>query len=125
LSENDVTGQILRAAIQVHKSLGPGLLESAYETCLGYELRTMGLKVEQQVPLPIVYNAVRLDAGYRLDMVVENLVVVEVKSIDCLAPIHTAQILSYLKLSGYKVGLLLNFNVILLNKGIKRVVNKL
>jgi GxxExxY protein len=105
--------------------LGPGLLESAYEACLFYELRERGLVVEKQVPLPVTYKGVRLEAGYRLDIVVENEVIVEIKSVDDLAPIHTAQLLSYLKLSDRKLGLLVNFNVELVKNGIKRIANNL
>jgi GxxExxY protein len=120
---NDITGQIIDAAMRVHKSLGPGLLESAYEACLTYELRKRGLAVAIQVPLPIVYEEVRLDAGYRMDLVVENTVVVELKSVERVASIHSAQVISYLKLSGHKVGLLINFNVELLKQGVTRIVN--
>ena len=120
---NQVTEQIIGAAIAVHRALGPGLLESAYEACLLYELTQQGLKVEAQKPLPVVYREVKLDCGYRLDLVVENAVVVELKSVDRLAPIHTAQLMSYLKLSGCKVGLLINFNEALLKNGIVRKVN--
>ena len=120
---NQVTKQIIGAAIAVHRALGPGLLESAYETCLVYELTQQGLKVETQMPLPIVYREVKLDCGYRLDLLVEDMVIVELKSVDRLAPIHTAQLISYLKLSGCKVGLLINFNETLLKNGIVRKVN--
>jgi GxxExxY protein len=114
--------QCIDAALQVHKSLGPGLLESAYEHCLAHELGRRGIKVERQLALPIVYEGERLDAGYRLDLVVDGCVIVEVKSLDALAPIHDAQVLTYLKLSGLRVGLLINFNVILLKQGLKRFV---
>ena len=120
---NQVTKQIIGAAIAVHRALGPGLLESAYETCLVYELTQQGLKVETQMPLPIVYREVKLDCGYRLDLLVEDMVIVKLKSVDRLAPIHTAQLISYLKLSGCKVGLLINFNETLLKNGIVRKVN--
>jgi len=120
---NGLTEQIIGAAIEVHRALGPGLLESAYEACLAYELQERGLKVERQVPLPVVYKGVRIDCGYRLDLVVENAVVVEIKAVDSLAPVHQAQLLSYLKLSGYKVGLLINFNVKVLRDGIRRLVS--
>ncbi len=120
---NQITESIIGAAIEVHRALGPGLLESAYETCLAYELAQRGLKVEQQKPLPVVYREVKLDCGYRLDLLVEDAVVVELKSVEQLHPIHQAQLLSYLKLSGRKVGLLINFNVTLLKDGIRRVVN--
>src|SRR5262245_8292929 len=117
---NDVTGQVVDAAMKVHTALGPGLLESAYEACLVYELRKRGVKVEPQVPLPVVYETVCLDCGYRLDLVVEDEVVVELKAVDELVGIHEAQLLTYLKLSGKKVGLLINFNVVHLKNGIKR-----
>ena len=120
---NQVTEQIIGAAIAVHRTLGPGLLESAYETCLVYELTQQGLKVEAQKPLPVVYREVKLDCGYRLDLLVEDTVVVELKAVDRLAPIHTAQLMSYLKLSGCKVGLLINFHETLLKNGIVRKVN--
>ena len=122
---NEITGQVLDAAIKVHQTLGPGLLESAYEACLIYELRKRGLNVAAQVPLPIIYEEVRLEAGYRLDLVVQDSVVVEIKSVEAILPIHKAQLLSYLKLSGYKVGLLVNFNVELLKQGVTRLVNNL
>ncbi|MGH9398032.1 MAG: GxxExxY protein [Terriglobia bacterium] len=120
---NRITESIIGAAIQVHRALGPGLLESAYEACLAFELNKRGLRVEQQKPLPLVYEGVKLECGYRIDLLVEGSAVVEVKSVDRLAPIHEAQILSYLKLSGCKVGLLINFNVTLLKEGIRRFVN--
>ena len=120
---NRITESIIGAAIEVHRALGPGLLESAYEACLAFELVERGLKVEQQKPLPVVYRDVRLDCGYRLDLLVEEKVIVEIKAVDRLAPIHQAQLLSYLRLSGCKVGLLINFNVKVLKDGIRRVVN--
>ncbi len=120
---NRITESIIGAAIEVHRDLGPGLLESAYENCLTFELVERGLKVEQQKPLPVVYREVKLDCGYRLDLLVEEAVIVEVKAVDRLAPIHKAQLLSYLRLSGCKVGLLINFNVKVLKDGIRRVVN--
>ncbi len=120
---NQITERVIGAAIAVHRALGPGLLESAYETCLMYELTQQGLKVEAQRPLPVVYREVRLDCGYRLDLLVEDAVIVELKSVDQLAPIHTAQLMSYLKLSGCKVGLLINFNETLLKNGIVRKAN--
>ena len=116
-----LTGQIIGAAIEVHRALGPGLLESAYEACLSYELRLQGLKVEAQHPLPVFYKDVMLDCGYRLDLLVEGQVIVEIKSVRELAPIHDAQLLSYLKLSDCKRGLLINFNVSLLKEGIRRL----
>ena len=120
---NDITGDIVDAAMKVHTALGPGLLESAYETCLAYELRRRGLKVVAQLGLPVVYDGVKLDAGYRIDLLVEDRVIVELKAVESLQPIHQAQLLSYLKLSGCKVGLLINFNVLRLKDGIKRIVN--
>ncbi|KAF5437089.1 PD-(D/E)XK nuclease superfamily protein [Candidatus Methanophagaceae archaeon] len=118
-----ITESIIGAAIEVHRDLGPGLLESAYETCLAFEVGEHGLKVEQQKPLPVVYREVKLDCGYRLDLLVEEAVIVEIKAVDRLAPIHQAQLLSYLRLSGCNVGLLINFNVKVLKDGIRRVVN--
>jgi len=120
---NQITESIIGAAIDVHRGLGPGLLESAYEACLAFELAQRGLKVEQQKPLPVVYKDVRLDCGYRLDLLIEDAVIAEIKAVDRLAPIHKAQLLSYLKLTDCKVGLLLNFNVQVLKQGIRRVVN--
>lgn len=121
---DQITEQIIGAAIRVHAALGPGLLESAYEACLEFELAEAGLHVDRQLPLPIVYREVRLDCGYRLDLMVEQEVVVEVKSVRDIAPIHEAQLLSYLRLSGCKVGLLLNFDVLRLKHGIRRFVNE-
>ena len=116
-----MTGAIIGAAIEVHRGLGPGLLESAYEACLIYELRLRKLKVEHQKPLPVFYKDVMLDCGYRLDLVVENEVIVEIKSVNAILAIHEAQLLSYIKLSEYKRGLLINFNVKLLKDGIRRI----
>ena len=118
-----ITQNIIGAAIQVHRTLGPGLLESAYEACLAFELAKCGLEFEQQKPLPLVYEPVRLDCGYRIDLLVEGSVVVEIKAVDGLSPIHDAQVMSYLKLSGCKVALLINFNVRALKDGIRRFVN--
>ena len=120
---NKITEGIIGAAIEVHRNLGPGLLESAYQAALAYELNQRGYKVEQQKPLPMLYKEIRLDAGYRLDFLVNDKVVLEIKSSDKIIPIHDAQILSYLRLSGCKVGLLINFNVKLLKNGIKRFIN--
>ena len=120
---NQITETIIGAAIEVHRTLGLGLLESAYEACLAFELTDRRLKVERQKPQPVVYREVTLDCGYRLDMLVEEKVIVEVKAVDQLAPIHQAQLLSYLKLSGCNLGLLINFNVKVLKLGIRRVVN--
>jgi GxxExxY protein len=122
---NRITDIIIGAAIEVHRALGPGLLESAYESCMVFEIVDRHrLKVEQQKPLPVIYRGVSLDCGYRLDLMVGDMVIVELKSVDKVLPIHEAQMLSYLKLSGSKVGLLINFNVKILKDGIKRVVNK-
>jgi GxxExxY protein len=120
---NGITGNIIGAAIQVHRALGPGLLESAYEACLAFELGKRGLRVEQQKPVPLIYDEVRLDCGYRVDLLVEGCVVLEIKSVGALAPIHEAQVMSYLKLSGCKAALLINFNVRVLRDGIRRFVN--
>jgi len=109
----------------VHKSLGPGLLESAYEECLFYELKKTGLKVEKQKPLPLVYENVKLEIGYRVDIIIENKVIIEIKSVEALNDVHLAQVLTYLKLSGCKLGMLINFNVTLIKNGIRRIVNKL
>ncbi|MFZ0292662.1 MAG: GxxExxY protein [Candidatus Sulfotelmatobacter sp.] len=120
---DSITRRIIGGAIEVHRRLGPGLLESAYEVCLAFELRQMGLIVEEQKPLPVSYREVKLDCGYRLDLVVEDSVVVEIKAVDQLAPIHVAQLLSYLRLSNKRVGLLVNFHVRVLKNGLKRIVN--
>jgi len=120
---NKITEMIIGAAIQVHRALGLGLLESAYESCRVYELRKHGLIVEQQKPVPLVYEEVKLDCGYRMDLFVEHSVVVEIKSVEALAPIHEAQTLSYLRLSGSKLALLINFNVVALKDGIRRFIN--
>ena len=119
---NAITNQIIGAAIEVHRALGPGLLESAYEACLAYELAHRRLDVEQQKSLPIVYKEVSLDAAYRLDLLVERKVIVELKAVDSLTPLHKAQLMSYLKLSGLELGLLINFNVPVLKNGIQRVI---
>jgi GxxExxY protein len=123
MGENEITERIIGCAIEVHRSLGPGLLENAYQECLLYELVNAGLIVEKQKPLPLVYKEVRLDAGYRLDLIVENKVIIEVKSIEAINDIHIAQVLTYLRVSGCKVGLLVNFNVLKLTSGLKRLVN--
>jgi GxxExxY protein len=120
---DSITRRVIGAAIEVHRRLGPGLLESAYETCLAYELRQIGYRIEQQKPLPIAYKEVRLDCGYRLDLVVEDSVIVEVKAVEQLASIHEAQLLSYLRLSEKRVGLIINFHVRVLKNGLKRIVN--
>lgn len=120
-----IAKDVVDAAIKVHRALGPGLLESAYQACFAYELRERGHLVETEVPVPIHYNSVLIDAGYRLDMIVDNLLVIENKSVDVLLPVHEAQLLTYLKLSGYKLGFLLNWNVKLMKQGIHRLVNHL
>jgi GxxExxY protein len=122
METNEITGKILNAAFKVHSALGPGLLESAYQACLVYELRKAGLKVEVEKPLPLIYDELKLECGYRIDIIVENEVVVELKAIEAINEVHLAQILTYLKLSGKHIGLLLNFNVKSLKDGIKRVV---
>jgi GxxExxY protein len=123
--ENEISEKIIGCAIEVHKSLGPGLLESAYLECMFYELQKTGLNVEKQKPLPLVYKEVKLDFGYRIDLVVEGKVIIELKSVEALNEIHIAQVLTYLKLSECKLGLLMNFNVLRVVDGIKRLVNKL
>jgi len=123
-SLNTITQAIIGAAIEVHRALGPGLLESAYKACLAYEMGILGLKVEIQKPLPLIYKQVKLDCGYRLDLFIEEKVIVEIKAVDHVMPIHLAQVLSYLKLSGCKVGLLINFNEKLLKHGLHRIVNE-
>jgi len=123
--ENELSEKIIGCSIEVHRSLGPGLLESAYQECLFYELQKAGLRVEKQKALPLIYKEIKLDAGYRPDLIVEERVIVEIKSIDALNDIHTAQVLTYLKISGCKVGLLINFNVLRLIDGLKRLVYKL
>jgi|SRR5690242_13218520 GxxExxY protein len=121
-SANEVSHDVITAAMKVHSALGPGLLESTYQACLLYELGKMGVHAEAQIGLPVVYGSVKLDVGYRIDLLVEDLVIVELKSVDALSPIHEAQLLSYLKLSGKNLGLLINFNVTHLKDGIKRLV---
>jgi GxxExxY protein len=123
--EEVLASRVLTCAFRVHSALGPGLLESAYEACLAHELAKAGLACERQVTLPVRYDGLELDAGYRLDMLVETTVIIEVKAVERLLPVHVAQLLSYLKLSNRKLGLLLNFNVIHLKDGIRRVVNGL
>jgi GxxExxY protein len=124
LETNKITEKIINAAITVHKELGPGLLESAYEICLVHELVSKNLSVERQKGLPVHYRGINLDCGYRIDLLVEGRIVVELKAIDRLEPIHEAQLLSYLKLSNCPVGLLINFNVKFLKDGIRRLVNQ-
>jgi GxxExxY protein len=120
--ENDLATEVIGASITVHKTLGPGLLESAYKECLFYELFKKGLYVEKEKPLPLIYEEIRMDCGYRLDILVENKLIVEIKAIENLADIHLAQVLTYLKVSGCKLGLLINFNVLMLKDGVRRVI---
>ena len=120
---NQVTGRIVTSAMKVHSHLGPGLLESAYEACLAHELRKDGLHVARQVELPVVYGGETIDLGYRIDLLVEDLVIVELKCVGCISPVHQAQLLSYIRLSGKTVGLLINFHVAHLRNGIKRMVD--
>jgi len=122
---NDITKEIIGAAMAVHRELGPGMLESAYEACLAYEMIQRGFKIERQKELPLKYRDITLECGYRLDLLVEDSVIVEVKALEALHLVHEAQLLSYLRLSGCKVGLLINFNVKMLKTGIRRVVNRL
>jgi len=125
MTENELSSIIIGAAIEVHRQLGPGLLESSYEACLAYELKLQGLDIRTQVPLPVVYKDVKLEAGYRIDILVENKVIIEVKSVEELMDIHTAQLLTYLRLKDIKLGMLINFNSVKVVDGIKRIVNKL
>ena len=120
---NQISGEVVDSAIRVHSALGPGLLESAYEACLCYELRERGFEVASQVPLPVVYKNIRLEVGYRIDLLVQDEVIVEIKAVAKLGRVHEAQLLSYLKLSGRKVGLLINFHVPHLRDGIKRMID--
>jgi GxxExxY protein len=122
---HQVSGAVVDAAMKVHSALGPGLLESAYQACLAHELRTRGRRVRVQVPLPVVYEGIRVEVGYRLDLLVDDAVIVEAKAVARLLPIHDAQLLSYLRLSGHRVGLLINFHVPHLRDGIRRLVNHL
>lgn len=125
MTENEISSKIIGAAIAVHKLLGPGLLESTYEICLCRELEIQGLQFKNQVALLVVYKDVKLNAGYRLDVIVEGKVIIEIKAVEALAPIHTAQLLTYLKLTNFKLGLLINFNEIKVIDGVKRIVNNL
>lgn len=120
---NELSGKIIGLAIEVHNALGPGLLESSYKECLYYKIGKSGLYVEKEKPMPLVFEGVKLECGYRIDLFVENKIVIEIKSVDALNDIHLAQTLTYLKLGNYKLGLLMNFNVVKLKDGIKRVIN--
>ena len=125
MEENELSRIVFDCALKVHQALGPGLLESAYEECLVYELKKTGLFVEKQKALPLVYEEVKLDIGYRIDIIVENKLILEIKSVEALNDVHFAQLLTYLKLTNCKLGMLINFNVTLIKNGIKRVVNNL
>ena len=123
MHENEISKIIFDLGLKIHKNLGPGLLESAYEECLFYEISKAGLFVEKQKPMPLIYDEVKLDVGYRIDIMVERKLVIEIKSVEALNDIHLAQVLTYLKLSQCKLGLLINFNTILFKNGIKRIIN--
>lgn len=123
MGENEISKIVFDAALRVHRTLGPGLLESAYEECLFFELKKTGFKIEKQKPLPLVYEEVHLEIGYRVDIMIENKFIIEIKAVEMLNDVHMAQILTYLKLSGCKLGMLINFNVDLIKNGVKRVIN--
>ena len=123
MDENEISKIVFESALKIHKVLGPGLLESAYEECLFYELKKYDLKVEKQKQLPLIYEEVRLDSGYRIDIIIEDKFIVEIKSVEALTDVHLAQLLTYLRLSNCKLGLLINFNVSLLKNGVRRVIN--
>lgn len=123
MKENELTNEIIGCAIAVHRELGPGLLESAYQECFLYKLRKEGLFVEKEKPMPLIFEEVKLEVGYRIDLLVENKIVIEIKAVEALNDVHLAQVLTYLKVGGFKLGLLINFNVALLKNGIKRVIN--
>jgi GxxExxY protein len=125
MAENEISKIIIGLAIEVYKSLGPGLLESCYKESLFYELRKADIIVEKEKPIPLIYNEIKLECGYRIDILVENKVVIEIKSVDALNEIHFAQTLTYMKLGNFRLGLLINFNVVLLKDGIKRIVDRL
>ena len=123
MKENEIANIVIGLGIEIHKELGPGLLESAYKECMYYKIGESGLFVEKEKPIPLVFEGVKLDCGYRIDLLVEKKLVIEIKSVEALNDIHLAQTLTYLKLGNYKLGLLINFNVVLLKDGIKRVIN--
>lgn len=125
MTENEIASIVIGCGIDVHKALGPGLLENSYQQCLYYKLKKEGLKVEMEKPMPLVFEEVKLDCGYRIDLLVEDKVVIELKSVESLTDVHLAQTLTYMKLGGYKLGLLINFKVVLLKHGIRRVVDRL
>jgi GxxExxY protein len=123
MNEYELTGKIIGIAIRVHRSLGPGLLENAYKECLFYKLQKSGINCVKEKPMPLIFEGVQMECGYRIDILVEEKIVIEIKSVESLTDIHLAQTLAYLKLGNYRVGLLINFNVVLLKNGIKRVIN--
>ncbi len=125
MTENEISAIVIREAIHIHKVLGPGMLEAVYKECLYYRLVKSGLNVEKEKPIPVVFEEVKMECGYRADLLVEGKVVIEIKSVDAIAEVHLAQTLTYLKFSGCNLGLLMNFNVVLLKDGVKRVVNNL
>lgn len=125
MTENEISNKVIGIAIDVHRSLGPGLLESAYKECLCYRLRKEGYFVEKEKPMPLIYEEVKLECGYRIDILAESKVVIEIKSVEALNEVHFAQTLTYMKLGDYKLGLLINFNVSLLKDGIRRIVNRI
>jgi GxxExxY protein len=125
MTENELSKLVFDSALKVHQALGPGLLESAYEECLFYELKKLGLNVQKQKALPLIYEDVKLEMGYRIDIIIENKLILEIKSVEALNDVHFAQLLTYLKLTNCKLGMLINFNVALIKNGIKRVVNNL
>lgn len=125
MRENEISGRVIGIAIEVHNALGPGLLESVYKECLFYKLSQAGLDVEREKPMPLVFKDVKLECGYRVDLLVESKLVLEIKSVESLHDVHLAQVLTYLKLGNYRLGLLMNFNMVKLKDGIKRVVNGL
>ncbi len=122
MSENEISKIVFECGLKIHKALGPGLLESVYEECLNYELLQSGLMVERQKPLPVIYESIKLETGYRADFLIDNKLIVEIKAIECLHDIHMAQILTYLKFANCKLGLLINFNTLLFKDGVKRVI---
>ena len=125
MTENEISNRIIGLAIEVHSALGPGLLESAYKECLFYKIWSSGLDVEKEKPMPLIFDDVKLDCGYRIDLLVDKKVVIEVKSVESINEVHMAQLITYMRLENYKLGLLLNFHVLKLKDGIKRVVNRL
>lgn len=125
MTENEISYKVIGVALELHKALGAGLLESAYEATLAYELKELGFEVEQQVPMPLIHKEIKLDCGYRIDLRINRKVIIEIKSIETLAPVHFAQTLTYLRLSNCKLGLLINFNTVKLKDGIHRIVNDL